>query len=43
VLGTVGGRLPVRDSLDAQIVNDVSTGTRSVPFPPGNPTLPNLN
>ena len=43
VLGTVGGSLPVRDSLDAQIVNDVSTGTRSVPFPPGNPTLPILN
>lgn len=43
VIATVGASLPVRDSLDAQIVNDASTGTRSVPYPPGNPTLPNLN
>lgn len=43
VLAKVGASLPVRDSLDASIVNDVSSGARSVPFPPGNPTLPNLD
>jgi pectate lyase len=42
VLPAVGASRPTRDWLDAQIVNDVVTGTRSVPFPPGNPTLPNL-
>jgi pectate lyase len=40
VLATAGASLPVRDTLDADIVRDVSTGTRSVAFPPGNPVLP---